>query len=310
MPDVQSLIDFSSLTHQKILHLFDQCLGLKRKFAHRQAQVSPHYGVGVLLFFEPSTRTRFSFEAACARAGVHPLILGGASGTSLEKGETMEDTVLNLEAMRPLFFVIRAPDSFDFFSMAEQIGVPVLNAGWGSRAHPTQALLDAVTLFERWQSLEGRRILFVGDIKHSRVVSSHVQLSQILGYRLGYCAPPVLMPDVLPSQAEQFESLAQGLRWADAIVGLRVQKERHASEASATTDFIDDYRRRYGLNQKSLQDFKSNGFILHPGPVNYGVELEPEVLRDRRSVILQLVENGVFLRETLVRNIIGGDQDE
>ncbi len=303
MPDKNSLIELSHLNENKITQLFHKCIQLKKNFNAHSLPESKLKGIAVLLFFEASTRTRFSFEAACARAGVHPLILGGASGTSLEKGETMEDTVFNLEAMRPLFFVIRCPDSLDLNQMQKQISVPILNAGWGMKGHPTQTLLDAVTLFERWGTLKNKKILFVGDIKHSRVVGSHLQLSSIMNYDIGYCAPKELLPTNVNSKITIFDDLTQGLKWADAVVGLRVQKERHI-DLIHEDNFISEYREKFGLNLKKLEHFKSDGLILHPGPINYGVELEKEVLKDPRSVILQLVENGAFMRETLVREIL------
>lgn len=303
MSDQNSLIELSQLSENKINQLFQSCIELKKKFKQHTLPESTLKGIAVLLFFEPSTRTRFSFEAACARAGVHPLILGGASGTSLEKGETMEDTIFNLEAMRPLFFVIRCPDALDLKDIQKQISVPIINAGWGMKGHPTQALLDTVTLFERWGSLRSKKILFVGDIKHSRVVGSHRQLSSILNYKIGYCAPRELLPqDIDAKSVEVFDGLDEGLKWADAVVGLRVQKERHASQSDDS--FISEYRHSFGLNSQRLEKFKSDGLILHPGPINYGVELEKEVLTDSRSVILQLVENGAFMRETLIRQIL------
>ncbi len=304
MPDKNSLIELSHFSEKKIIQLFQKCIDLKKNFHLHKLPDSVLKGVAVLLFFEPSTRTRFSFEAACARAGVHPLILGGSRGTSLEKGETMEDTVLNLEALRPLFFVIRCPDDLDLNQLQAQISVPILNAGWGKQGHPTQALLDAVTLFERWGTLKNKKILFVGDIKHSRVVASHLQLSSLMSYEIGYCAPDVLLPQNFKSEKNQyFDRLEAGLRWADAVVALRVQKERHMGHAYSD-DFMSDYRENFGLNFKKLEHFKNDGLILHPGPINYGVELEKEILKDSRSVILQLVENGVFMRETIVRKII------
>jgi aspartate carbamoyltransferase catalytic subunit len=160
-----------------------------------------------------------------------------------------------------------------------------------------------VTLFERWENLRSKKVLFVGDIKHSRVVGSHLQLSSLLNYKIGYCAPKALLPeDIDTKNVEVFYHLDEGLKWADAVVGLRVQKERHSSQSDDT--FISEYRESFGLNSKRLEKFKSNGFILHPGPINYGVELEKEVLSDSRSVILQLVENGAFMRETLIRQIL------
>lgn len=297
-----SVIDLQSFNSEKIYSLFESSLQLKNsdtklRSAHKTI------GLGMLVFFEPSTRTRFSFEAACARAGIYPMVLDGGSGTSLEKGETMEDTILNLEAMRPLFFVIRCPDELNLQNLSTQIKTPIINAGWGKLGHPTQALLDSLTLFEKWGQLKNKNILFVGDIRHSRVVSSHLELGKILNYNIGYSAPQELLPVQPSSQVQLFTQLNEGLKWADAVVILRVQKERHQLGQS---DFsVESYRRSHGVNAEVLKNFKTDGMILHPGPINYGVELEKEVLTDSRSVILKLVENGVFVREMLIRRALG-----
>lgn len=297
-----SVIDLQSFNSEKIYSLFESSLQLKNtdtKFRSAHKNV----GLGMLVFFEPSTRTRFSFEAACARAGIYPMVLDGGSGTSLEKGETMEDTILNLEAMRPLFFVIRCPDELNLQNLSTQINTPIINAGWGKLGHPTQALLDSLTLFEKWGQLKNKNILFVGDVRHSRVVSSHLELGQILSYNIGYSAPQELLPTQPSSQVQLFAKLEDGLKWADAVVILRVQKERHQFGQS---DFsVESYRKSHGVNTEVLKNFKSDGMILHPGPINYGVELEKEVLADKRSVILKLVENGVFVREMLIRRALG-----
>ena len=304
MPDIKSFIELSKFSSAQITDLFQKCLQLKKNFS-KNPKASPSLnGTATLLFFEPSTRTRFSFESAAVRAGVYPLVFSGASGTSLEKGETMEDTIMNLEAMRPLFFVIRAPDSLNLHEIQKKISVPILNAGWGLRAHPTQALLDTVTLFEQWQTLKNKKILFVGDIRHSRVVNSHVELSKMMGYEIGYCGPENFLPEKLVEQGhgkiEMFTNLKEALRWADAVVALRVQKERHSSPSLA----MQDYREHYGLNSQSLENLKSDAVIMHPGPINYGVEMEENVLQDQRSVILKMVENGVFMREALIREVL------
>jgi aspartate carbamoyltransferase catalytic subunit len=303
MPDKNSLIELSLFSKNKITDLFQKCIQLKKQFHSNPISGSNLKGVAALLFFEPSTRTRFSFEAACVRAGIHPMVISTSNGTSLEKGETMEDTVLNLEAIRPLFFVIRCSESLDLNDLRKKVSIPILNAGWGMKGHPTQTLLDAVTLFEKWGSLQNKKILFVGDIKHSRVVSSHLELSEIMGYKIGYCSPQELLPVSFDRQhITYFDQLESGLRWADAVVALRVQKERHQGVHS--DDFMIQYINNFGLNLKKLESFKKDGLILHPGPINYGVELEKEVLIDQRSVILQLVENGAFMRETLIREIL------
>ncbi|MGZ3691145.1 MAG: aspartate carbamoyltransferase catalytic subunit, partial [Pseudobdellovibrio sp.] len=178
-----SLITLNNLSKQKIDKLFSQTSILKTNFNQHQMTSGVYHsgykGTAALLFFEPSTRTRFSFEAACSRAGFHPLILDGGIGTSLEKGETVEDTIYNIKSMRPLFFVVRCNDQVNLAEIDANIEEPVINAGWGKQGHPTQALLDAFTMFEQWKDLKNKNVLYVGDIKHSRVVSSHIELAKI-----------------------------------------------------------------------------------------------------------------------------------
>lgn len=298
-----SLIKLDNHSPSQIEKLFSNSLNLKQNFNKHQLSSGVYHsgykGTAALLFFEPSTRTRFSFEAACSRAGYHPLILDGGVGTSLEKGETVEDTIYNIRAMRPLFFIIRCNDQVNLEEIDKSIAEPVLNAGWGRQGHPTQALLDTLTMFEQWKAVKGKNILFVGDIKHSRVVSSHLELAKTLGYKIGFSAPAELLPQ-MQLQNEVFAKLEDGLAWADAVIALRVQKERHDSE---NMFLLDDYREAYGLNLKRLKTLKPDGLIMHPGPINYGIELETEILSDPRSCILKQVENGVFLREALIRGL-------
>lgn len=298
-----SLIHLKDLSTTYLGRLFSESLNLKKNFNQYQLTSGVYHsgykGTAALLFFEPSTRTRFSFEAACSRAGFHPLILDGGIGTSLEKGETVEDTIFNINSMRPLFFVIRCNDQVNLAQVAEQVGVPVINAGWGRQGHPTQALLDALTLSEKWTDLTQKHVLFVGDIKHSRVVSSHVELSKKLGYKIGFCAPAELLP-ADTGDVQLFNRLDEALQWADAVIALRVQKERHDNE---NLFMIEDYREGFGLNLFKLKHLKADAIIMHPGPINYGIEIETEILNDPRCAILKQVENGVFLREALIRNL-------
>lgn len=299
-----SLIHLKNLSLKAVGELFSESLQLKAHFNQHQSTSGVYHsgykGTAALLFFEPSTRTRFSFEAASSRAGIHPLILDGGIGTSLEKGETIEDTIHNINAMRPLFFVIRCNDQTNLEDIAARLEVPLLNAGWGRRGHPTQALLDALTLHEKWGNLRGKRILFVGDIRHSRVAASHRELKNILSYEMAYCAPAEFLP-VDTEDVQVFSNLEQGLKWADAVIALRVQKERHDNE---NLFLIEDYRESFGLNSFRLKTLKADGLVMHPGPVNYGIEIETEVLNDPRCCILKQVENGVFLREALIRQLL------
>lgn len=306
---IQSLLDFQNLNPDQIFSLINSALELKKQQSRigRFLENRTIIGTGALLFFEPSTRTRFSFETACVRAGVAPLIMDSLAGSSLEKGESIEDTMLNLEAMRPLFFVVRCTDQTELREITEKLKTPVINAGWGKKGHPTQALLDVTTLFERWGELKNKNVLFVGDVKHSRVFSSHLELSKIMGYKLGYCAPSEFGLgefESLTAGVKSFDQIRHALDWADAVITLRVQKERHDSISAASGE---DYRHRYGLNLERAKLLKPSGVILHPGPINYGVEIEKDLLKDSRSVILQLVENGVFIREVVIKSVISGD---
>lgn len=303
-----SLINLNNFETSHIDTLFSEALKLKTNFdAHKLTSGvyhSGYKGTAALLFFEPSTRTRFSFEAACSRAGYHPLILDGGIGTSLEKGESVEDTIFNIQAMRPLFFIIRCNDVVDLVQIEKQLHVPVINAGWGKQGHPTQALLDALTVFENFKTLKNKNILFVGDIKHSRVVSSHLELAKKLNYNIGYCAPEEFLP-ITNNGVKTFNKINEALQWCDAVIALRVQKERHDNENLFLTE---DYRENFGLNPANLNKYlKADSLVMHPGPVNYGIEIEPEVLNDQRCQILKQVENGVFLREALIRKIFSSD---
>ncbi len=299
-----SLITLNNFEKSSVDNLFSEALNLKSNFNKFQytagAYHSGYKGTAALLFFEPSTRTRFSFEAACSRAGYHPLILDGGIGTSIEKGESIEDTIFNIQSMRPLFFIIRCNDFVNLTKIETELNVPLINAGWGMRGHPTQALLDMLTVFEKFKNLENKNILFVGDIKHSRVVSSHLELSDKMKYNIAFCAPAEFLPTQLPAGVQAFSKLNEALEWADAVIALRVQKERHDNE---NIFLLEDYRENFGLSTKSLTTLKNSALIMHPGPVNYGVEIESEVLTDSRCVILKQVENGVFLREALIRKI-------
>lgn len=300
----RSLISFKNFNESQVFSIIQTALENKKNNKAIDAKIR---GTAALLFFEPSTRTRFSFQTACVRAGVSPLIMDGANGTSLEKGESIEDTIFNLEAMRPLFFVIRCGDEVSLDEISSHIKSPIINAGWGKQGHPTQALLDVATMFERWNDLRGKKILFVGDVRHSRVFASHVELSKILGYSISYCAPAEFSLSAANSDLtdiKKIDQLEQALDWADAVVTLRVQKERHTQNAASLAA---DYNNKYGLSKERAKLLKPQGLILHPGPINYGVEINQDILSDSRSVIMPMVENGVFVREAVIEKIISGE---
>lgn len=291
-----SLLELKNLSAKQIEELFSFAEALKQK---------PHpirqNGESVILaFFEASTRTRLSFETACIRAGLGPLIFDGGLKTSLEKGETVEDSLYNMAAMDPKILVVRCADSVQLDRLAPKLKVPVINAGWGVQGHPTQALLDQLTLKSKWTSLENKKLLIIGDLKHSRVAASHLELAEKTGLKLAQCGPSEYLST--SSKIQSFSDLSEALSWADAVMALRFQFERH--EASLTFS-KEDYRAKYGLNSESLMKLKADGWILHPGPINHGIEMETEVLSDPRSIVLEQVRHGVFLREAVLRMTLG-----
>ncbi|MFP5518678.1 MAG: aspartate carbamoyltransferase [Bdellovibrionia bacterium] len=250
---------------------------------------------GALLFFEPSTRTRISYETAMWREGMGPLLLDSVTGTSLEKGETLEDTIYNVAAMEPEVLVVRAGDEVDFKDLSEKINIPILCAGWGKQSHPSQALLDLYTLRQHFGRLQGLKLLVVGDVVHSRVVSSLLTLIEKTQIEVAFAAPKEFLPP--HSSIKTFHSLSEGLQWSEAAMFLRVQLERHQQHFDKEL-FIKNFAWDDEKHFKILGDRK---VILHPGPVNYGVELSAKAARSSQSLILQQVTNGVKVRRALLK---------
>lgn len=292
-----SILDLVSLEIEKINRLFSTA----DQLALNPFLPSKGFGkTGALLFFEASTRTRMSFETACAQLGFHPMLLDGKSGSSLEKGETLEDTVLNVAAMKPAFVVIRAGDELNFADIAAKISMPVINAGWGKKGHPTQALLDAYTIRKNLGSIEGQKVLIVGDARHSRVASSHIELSKKLNYEIAFCGPEGFLPE--RSDVKVFKNLKDGLVWATVAMALRVQLERHETKYP-----LADYRKYFGFTVENLKDLSAKALIMHPGPINQGTELDTEVLqKDPRCRVLDQVSNGVLIRQAILLEVVGG----
>jgi aspartate carbamoyltransferase catalytic subunit len=256
-----------------------------------------------LVFFEPSTRTRFSFEIACHRLGLQPVTFSADSTTSLSKGETLSETLEKLLAMRPDALVIRYAGEKEIADVCLKATCPIVNAGEGTREHPTQALLDAMTIEERLGSVEGQKILFVGDVAHSRVAHSGLEVFQKLGATVGFCAPKEFWPKAdLWSKAQSFEKMAEATKWATVCIGLRLQKERHQKSSSA---HLDNYIENYRLDAKNLQNLSATAVIMHPGPAVLGEDLHPAILQDPRCAIDQQVTNGVYIRMSVLGEILG-----
>lgn len=292
-----SLLDLKSLSAQDVERLFSAARTLSGESPSGRGDFERKRGLtAALVFFEPSTRTRLSFETACHREGFGPLVLDANSGSSLEKGETYEDTVLNIAAMMPSVMVVRCGDDVDLAGLSKRVPCPILNAGWGRRGHPTQALLDAYTIHARRGGLRGQKVLIIGDVRHSRVAASHFELAGIMGYEVALCAPPEFLPE--SATVPVFHELRAGLEWATVAMTLRVQLERHSGKAD-----LEAYHRDFGLRPESLKALPKDGLIMHPGPINHGVEMVVEVMRDPRNVILEQVRSGVLIRQALLRSL-------
>ncbi len=243
----------------------------------------------VNLFLENSTRTRLSFDMAAKRLGADVINMT-TDGSSILKGESFTDTLKTINAMRPDIVVIRAKPEGSAVEAAERLDCPVINAGDGTREHPTQALLDALTLRRHFGSLEGLHIAIVGDILHSRVAHSNLHLLKKMGATVTCVGPQELMP----LGVDGMQDMAEGLKNADAVMVLRIQKERLTQTLSFTEE---DYFKTYGLTLEKLLLAKPGAVILHPGPMNRGVEIDAALADDpARSLITTQVEMGVAVR--------------
>ncbi|TDC65352.1 aspartate carbamoyltransferase catalytic subunit [Actinomadura sp. GC306] len=259
----------------------------------------------VNLFFEDSTRTRISFEAAAKRLSAD-VINFSAKGSSVSKGESLKDTALTLEAMGADGVVIRHGASGAPHRLAGWVQGSVINAGDGTHEHPTQALLDAFTMRRRLGELAGRRVTIVGDVLHSRVARSNVLLLDTLGADVTVVAPPTLLPvavDTWPCSVSY--DLDGVLAKSDVIMMLRVQQERMNAAYFPT---VREYSRRYGLTAERMAELPDHAIVMHPGPMNRGVEIAAEVADSVRSTIVDQVANGVSARMAVLYLLLGGSE--
>lgn len=259
----------------------------------------------VNLFFEDSTRTRISFEAAAKRLSAD-VITFSVKGSSVSKGESLKDTALTLEAMGADGVVIRHNASGAPYRLASWVRGSVVNAGDGTHEHPTQALLDAFSMRRRLGNLEGRRVTIVGDILHSRVARSNVLLLHTLGAQVTLVAPPTLLPIAIGTwPCEVSYDLDAVVPKSDVVMMLRVQQERMNAAYFPT---VREYSRRYGLNGQRMRRMPDEAIVMHPGPMNRGVEIAAEVADSRRSTIVEQVANGVTVRMAVLYLLLGGSQ--
>ncbi len=252
-----------------------------------------------LLFAEPSTRTRASFEVACGKLGIAATALWNLHFSSMAKGETLEDTLQCLIALKPNMIVFRCGE-FKSGTFLRDSPIPVINAGLGAREHPTQALVDAFTIQEKRGKVKDEKVLIVGDVLHSRVANSNLKLLTRLGAHLGMCTPEALSPADKQAWKDvtRFDSLEAGIKWADVIMCLRVQRERHSLRNIGFS--MAEYRDSHRIDQENMSLFRSDGMLLHPGPAVRGVEISNQALDDPRCHIVTQVENGSHVRSAII----------
>jgi aspartate carbamoyltransferase catalytic subunit len=280
------------LDAEAILDRADAYVALSRRTEKKEAVLRGRTQINV--FFEASTRTQSSFEIAGKRLGADVMNMSVKS-SSVAKGETLLDTAATLNAMRPDLLVVRHGASGAANLLAQKVGCAVVNAGDGTHEHPTQALLDALSLRRRLGSLEGVTVAVVGDIRHSRVARSNVILLQLLGARVRLAGPATLLPPAAADWgAEVFDSFEPALSGADVVMMLRLQRERMAG---AYVPSLREYFRFWGLDETKLALAKPGALVMHPGPMNRGVEIASSVADDpERSLITDQVEMGVAVR--------------
>jgi aspartate carbamoyltransferase catalytic subunit len=255
------------------------------------------------LFYEPSTRTRTSFEIAGKWLSADVINIS-TSTSSVAKGESLKDTGLTLQAMHPDVVVIRHAVPGAPHLLARLLKASIINAGDGAHEHPTQALLDLFTIRERRPALEGLQVAIVGDILHSRVARSNILAMQMMGMRVRVCGPPTLLPRYVESLGvEKFLRVEPAIADADVIMMLRIQRERMGAALFPT---LREYSKLFGLNADRLKMARPDVLIMHPGPINRGVEIAPEVADGPYSLILDQVENGLAIRMALLFLLAGG----
>jgi aspartate carbamoyltransferase catalytic subunit len=257
------------------------------------------------IFFEASTRTRASFEIAGKRLSADTMNIS-ASTSAVVKGETLEDTAKNLEAMHPDIIVMRHGHSGAPHYLAERCGFSVVNAGDGAHEHPSQALLDLMTIREKKGTIDGLTVAIVGDIAHSRVARSNIYALKKMGATVRLAGPRTLLPtEIERLGAEVFTDMNTALDGADVVMMLRIQQER---QGKALLPSNREYSRFYGLNPDNLKLAKADALVMHPGPMNRGVEISSTVADGAQNVILDQVENGVAVRMALLYLVSGGEQ--
>ncbi|MCA9484159.1 MAG: aspartate carbamoyltransferase catalytic subunit [Nitrospina sp.] len=303
----KDLLGINQLSKEDILTILDATESFRQISQRPIKKVPTLRGRTIInLFFEPSTRTRTSFEIAGKRLSADVINISGST-SSVTKGETILDTGYNLQAMNPDIIVVRHSTPGVPHILARNLECSIINAGDGAHEHPTQALLDMATIREHKKTLQGLKVAIVGDISHSRVARSNILAMNKLGMQVTVVGPPTLIPLEMESLGvEVSHDLVSAIRDVDVIMMLRIQAERHNQTSFPS---LREYSNLFGLNAEKLKKAREDVIILHPGPVNRGVEISPDVIDGNHSLILNQVNNGVAIRMTLMYLLLGGSDE-
>jgi aspartate carbamoyltransferase catalytic subunit len=295
---VDHLVGIRDLTRQDIELIFKTADSFKEVINRPIKKVPSLRDITIAnLFFENSTRTRLSFELAEKRLSAD-VVNFSASSSSVKKGETLIDTVNNILSMKVDMVVMRHPNPGAAKFLSERTNTCVINAGDGTHEHPTQGLLDAFSIRERLGSVEGKKVVIVGDILHSRVALSNIYTLQKLGAEVMVCGPTTLIPKYIHTLGIQVEhNLRRALEWCDVANMLRIQLERQDIQYFPS---LREYSMQYGLDKEILDSLDKEIIVMHPGPINRGVEITSDVADSKQSIILQQVENGVAVRMAVI----------
>ncbi|MDO4814066.1 MAG: aspartate carbamoyltransferase catalytic subunit [Gemella sp.] len=288
---VKNLVAMSDLSNEEVYELIERALELKNganPIERRDLFVSN-------LFFENSTRTKHSFEVAQHKLGLNVINFEAAT-SSVNKGETLYDTCKTLEMLDCKILVIRHPER-EYYKQLENLKVPVVSGGDGSGEHPSQCLLDLMTIYEKFGKIEGLDIVIVGDIKNSRVARSNYNILTRLGAKVNFVCPEIFADETL-GQVVNFDEVVADL---DVCMLLRVQHERHDGTAVFNKE---EFHRDYGLSQERYEKLKESAIVMHPAPVNRGVEIADELVEADKSVIFEQMRNGMFMRQAILEKII------
>ena len=304
----KSIIDIESLEDSQIKEILELASLFKKNLSsgsihHLVDLKKAEEKVVYLLFAEPSTRTRVSFETACARLNLKKVSLN-LDYSSVAKGETLEDTFAVLKVLRPDVLVFRSRKIKQTIKELYQSSVPLINAGIGTESHPTQSLSDVMTVLENRGHIKGEKILIVGDVLHSRVAHSNCKLFTRMGAEVAYCSPKLLSPITdIWKNLKKFEELNEGVKWATILVTLRVHEERHQN-LNPVGFSLAEYRDKFRISYDQMNLLDPKGMILHPGPVIRGVEISNYALKDPRCCVLKQVENGLYIRLAILCSIL------